>query len=100
MTESETTETDQTEQSVNESQKEQMLKYLYWGGFIGLCLFGVFAAVGFYRSVMEIINIWITADFKPVFRMLFNLVIMLIALLCLSVLLRRPHVAVDESEDG
>lgn len=99
MTESEPTETEQRVQLHDESQKETMVRYLYWGAFLGLSLFGAVAVVGFYSSVMNIIDIWISPDFKPVFRMLFNLTVVLIALLGLSVLVRRLDIPVGGSDD-
>jgi hypothetical protein len=98
MTESEAAETEQGVQRHNESQKEKMVRFLYWGTFLGLSLFGAFAAVGFYSSVMDIIDIWISSDFEPVFRMLFNLMVVLIALLGLSTLVRRLDIPFGESD--
>lgn len=98
MSDSDTDETDETVQPLDNAQKERMLRYLYWGGFIALSAFGVFAAVSFYWSVMEVIDIWVGADFEPVFEMLFNLAIILVALLCLSLLVRRFDISVGESE--
>jgi hypothetical protein len=94
MTDDDTTEPAPRE----ESQKDQMLRYLYWGGFVGLCLAGVFAAGSFYLSAMTVIDIWVAAEFEPVFSMLFNLAVVLVAALCLSVLLRRFDIVLGESE--
>jgi len=66
-----------------------MLRHLSWGLFGLLSLFGILAAIGLYMSVMDIIDIRVSPDFGPVFRMLFNLTVVLIAVLGLSVLLRR-----------
>jgi hypothetical protein len=44
---------------------------------------------------MDIIG-WVSADFRPVFRMLFNLAVVLLAVLGLSVLLRRSDIVFSE----
>lgn len=88
----------ETADPIDESQKAQMLRYLYWGGFVGLCLAGVFAAGSFYLSAMTVIDIWVAAEFEPVFGMLFNLSVLLVAVLSLSVLLRRLDIVVGNSE--
>lgn len=98
MTDSDATEPEQTAQVVNDSQKEQMVRYLYWGASVCLFLFGLFAAVSFYTSMLEVIDIWIAADFEPVFRMLLNLSVVLITLLGLSVLIRRLDIPIGGSE--
>lgn len=77
--------------------KGTMRRYLYWGAFVLLALFGLFAAVSLYQSVMEIIEIWVSADFRPIFRMLFNLIVVLLAVLGLSVLIRRRGQFVEQS---
>ena len=45
---------------------------------------------------MEVIGIWVSADFRPVLRMLFNLAVVLLAVLGLSTLLRRSDIAFSE----
>jgi hypothetical protein len=82
------------------SSKEKMVRYLYWGAFGLLFLAGAAAAVGFYFSVMDLIDIWVAADFKPVFRMLFNLAVVLVTVLGLSVLVRRSDIVFESPEDG
>lgn len=99
MTESESAETDQSVQLHDESQKEKMVRFLYWGVFLGFSLLGAVAVAGFYSSVMTIIDIWISPDFKPVFRMLFNLMVALLAMLGLSVLVRRLDIPFGGSEN-
>lgn len=94
MTDDDTTEAAPSDQS----QKEQMLRYLYWGGFVGLCLAGVFAAGSFYLSAMAVIDTWVAPEFEPVFSMLFNLGVVLVAAFCLSVLVRQFDIVLGDSE--
>lgn len=77
----------------DEDTKTKMLRYLYWGGFALLFLFGAFAGWGFYRSIMRVIDIWVSSDFQPIFRALFNLTVVLVSVLGLSMLIRRMDVA-------
>lgn len=97
------TDSDETEhsgQAYGKSQREQMIRYFYWGTFALLCLFGVLATIRVYLSVMEIIDIWVTEDFKPIFRLLANAAVALIAVLGLSVLVRRFDIPFSESSDN
>lgn len=81
--------TNEHEQTYRESQREQMLRYGYWGAFVLLFLFGIVTTVRAYTSMMQIIDIWVAADFEPVFRLLTNVAVTLIVVLGLSVLIRR-----------
>ncbi|MFT4947092.1 MAG: hypothetical protein ACI8TL_001332 [Natronomonas sp.] len=92
--------TNQGAQSYGDSQREKMIRYFYWGAFALLVLFGVFATIRVYLSIMEIIDIWVAADFKPVFRLLANAAVALIAVLGLSVLVRRFDIPFGESSDN
>lgn len=77
----------------------RMVQYLYWGAFGLLFLFGAFAAFGFYRSIMRVIDIWVSTDFDPLFSAAFNLVVVLVSVLGLSVLVRRLDVSFDPTGD-
>lgn len=68
---------------------ERMTAYLLWGTVAVLFLVGVVAFVGLYRSVGSIISIWIAPDFRPLVRVAFNLAVVLVCALGLSVLLGR-----------
>lgn len=94
-----TTNTDQNEEEYGKSQREQMIRYFYWGAFALCCLFAIIATVRVYLSVMEIIEIWVAAEFKPIFRLLANAAVALIAVLGLSVLVRRFDIPFGESND-
>lgn len=97
-TESESTRSGQRVQIYDESQKERIVRYLYWGAFLLLSILATVALVGFYSSAMNSIDIWISEDFEPIFRMLFNLAVILATILGISVLLRRLDIPIGESE--
>lgn len=77
--------------------KEKMIKYLYVGSGVIIFLFGAFATIGLYQSVMQVIDIWVAEDFEPVFSALFNLVVVLLAVLGLSLLIRRLDVSFGQT---
>ena len=89
-----------SEQEDGESQREQMIRYFYWGAFALCCLFAILATIRVYLSVMEIIDIWVAADFEPIFRLLANAAVALIAVLGLSVLVRRFDIPFGESSEN
>lgn len=88
-TDPETDEANDTDESTEPPLPERLTAYLLWGTVAVLFLVGVVAVVGLYRSVGSIIDIWIAPDFQPLFRAGFNLAVVLVCALGLSVLLRR-----------
>lgn len=80
-----------------EDTKEKIVGYLYWGTFAAVFLFGAFAAYGFYGSVMDIIDIWVSEDFEPIFEAVFNLVVVLVAILGISLLVGRLDISFSPS---
>ncbi|WP_436901771.1 hypothetical protein [Halovenus halobia] len=92
--------TTEHEQTYRESQREQMLRYGYWGAFVLLFLFGIVTTVRAYTSLMQIIDIWVAADFEPIFRLLLNVLVTLVVVLGLSVLVRRMDIPFDELGDS
>jgi len=92
MTETATDQDDEsndTDESTETALPEKMTAYLLWGTVAVLFLVGVVAFVGLYRSVGSIIDIWIAPDFQPLVRAAFNLTVVLVCALGLSVLLGR-----------
>lgn len=59
------------------------------GGLFGLIMLGAVAAVGFYTSAGTAISRLVTPEYEPIFQAVFNLVVLLIALIGVSLLLRR-----------
>ncbi len=55
----------------------------------GLSLLGLIAAIQFYLAADQTINVWVTREFRPPFKMLFNLVVLLVVGVGLSRQLRR-----------
>lgn len=92
--------TTEHEQTYRESQREQMLRYGYWGAFVLLFLFGIVTTVRAYTSLMQIIDIWVAADFEPIFRLLLNVMVTLVVVIGLSVLVRRMDIPFDELGDS
>lgn len=82
-------EPDDTDEATETPLPEKMTAYLLWGTVAVLFLVGVVAFVGLYRSVGSIIDIWIAPDFRPLVRAAFNLAVVLVCALGLSVLIRR-----------
>lgn len=68
--------------------REKIAGYMFWAAFGLLSLFAAGALFGFYTSVQSIIDIWITAEYQPIFTALFNLVMVVACLVGLSVLVR------------
>ncbi|WP_380678187.1 hypothetical protein [Salinigranum sp. GCM10025319] len=44
----------------------------------GLVLLGAFAAIQFYLAADRTINVWVTREYRPPFKMVFNLVVLLV----------------------
>jgi hypothetical protein len=55
----------------------------------GLVLLGAFAALQFYLAADRTINVWVTREYRPPFKMVFNLVVLLVVGIGLSRQVRR-----------
>jgi hypothetical protein len=55
----------------------------------GLVLLGVFAAIQFYLAADRTINVWVTREYRPPFKMVFNLVVLLVVGIGVSRQVRR-----------
>jgi hypothetical protein len=55
----------------------------------GLVLLGLVAAIQFYFAADRTINVWVTREYRPPFKMLFNLVVLLVVGIGLSRQVRR-----------
>jgi hypothetical protein len=86
------------------------LDYALLGGFV---LLGLFAALQFYLAADRTINVWVTREYRPPFKMVFNLVVLLVVGIGVSRQLRRltgggtdgtddstPDAATDGGVDG
>lgn len=63
--------------------------YLHWGALAGFALLAVAATLQLYGSATRAIRIWVSPDFQPVFVAAFNLVVLLVAAIGISLVLRR-----------
>lgn len=66
--------------------------YLYWGALVGFALLAARATLQLYGSANRAIRIWIAPDFQPVFVAAFNLVVLLVAAIGISIVLKRMDV--------
>jgi hypothetical protein len=66
-----------------------VVRYLQWGGLLGLGLLAVVATVGLYTSLSSIIDIWVGRQYEPLARAGFNLAVLCVTLAGLLGLLRR-----------
>jgi hypothetical protein len=62
------------------------LDYALLGGMV---LLGAFAALQFYLAADRTINVWVTREYRPPFKMLFNLVVLLVVGVGVSRQVRR-----------
>ena len=62
---------------------------LQWAALAGLVLLAFVAAVQFYLNGGRAIRIWVAPEYEPLFQAAFNLVLLLVAGLGISWLVRR-----------
>ncbi|WP_372912135.1 hypothetical protein [Salinigranum sp.] len=55
----------------------------------GLAFLGLVAAIQFYLAADQTINVWVTREYRPPFKMVFNLVVLLVVGIGLSRQVRR-----------
>lgn len=77
------------ETGVPSARGRPVTTYLFWGAFGLLSVMAVVAIIGFYNSVSSAIDVWIASDYQPIFRSIFNLVVLLVCALGLSLLVRQ-----------
>ncbi|WP_226039290.1 hypothetical protein [Natrinema sp. DC36] len=70
---------------------DRIIRYLAWGA-LGICsLLAVFALIQFYGSVTETIELWVDPKYQPLIRAAFNLAVLLLSLIGVSLLARELH---------
>ena len=89
MTETDTETPDPTVGQPNSTNTRDMRSYLYWGALVGLGLLAAGATLQLYGSASRAIRIWVAPDFQPVFVAAFNLVVLLVAAIGISIVLKR-----------
>lgn len=64
-------------------------EYLLKGALVILTLFAVFAAFRFYSSASTAINVWVADEYRSLFQAGFNLVVLLVAGIGISLVVRE-----------
>ncbi|WP_338728952.1 hypothetical protein [Haladaptatus sp. DJG-WS-42] len=80
---------DQSTTAVRTASVDDLPTYLYWGALVGLALLAAIATLQFYFSVGRIISIWVARDYQPVFQAVFNLIILLLTGIGISLIVTR-----------
>lgn len=84
------TDTETPDPSVGQPTKTRDVRtYLYQAALVGFTLLAAGATVQLYGSASRAIRIWVAPDFQPVFVAAFNVVVLLIAAIGISVVLKR-----------
>ena len=92
---------DRTSASGEETTATRVRRGLDYALLGGLVLLGLVAAIQFYFAADRTINVWVTREFRPPFKMVFNLVILLVVGVGLSRQLRRLTGGDDsDADDG
>lgn len=69
-----------TEQSgESEDADVDVSHYIYLGALGVLVVLAVVGLFGFYTSATEVIDVWVAQQYQPIFRAVFNLVVLLAA---------------------
>lgn len=87
MTETDTETPDPTVAQPDDSRDVRTV--LLWGALVGLGLLVAAATLQLYASASRAIRIWVAPDFQPVFVAAFNVVVLLVAAIGISWVLRR-----------
>lgn len=66
-----------------------VVRYLYWASLAALALLAVVALLQFYLSVSRAVSIWVTREYRPLFQAAFNLVVLLVAGVGISLVVRQ-----------
>lgn len=83
-------ETVNTPANTTESNRD-IARYVNYAVLGGLCLLAFVAALQFYLSASQAINIWVTREYRPVFQAVFNVAIVLLAGTGIAFQLRRLY---------
>ena len=62
---------------------------LYWGALVGFVLLAAVAALRFYLSGSRAISVWVSPEYEPLFQAAFNLVLLLVSGVGISLVVRR-----------
>jgi len=77
------------ESATDDDGGRSTLHYLQWAAFGTLALLAVVATIQVYFAASRTISIWISPDYRPIFQAGFNLVVLAVCGVGLSLLARR-----------
>lgn len=75
--------------ATDRDSRDRIVTALQYGALAVLLLLALVSLFRFYFAASNAISIWISNDFVPIFQAVFNLVVLVLAVLGLSVLVRR-----------
>lgn len=78
-----------SDRTASASASSRLINVVQWAAFGILCLLALVATFQFYFNVTEAIRVWFSPDFVPIFRAVFNLVVLIGSAIGISVLVRR-----------
>jgi hypothetical protein len=73
------------------TQSRDLRTYLNYAVLVGLCLLALVATLQFYLSASRAIDVWVTPEYRPLFSMLFNLVVLFVVGAGITLQLRRLY---------
>jgi hypothetical protein len=86
-------------ESIPESEPNRdVVTYLYWGALAARGWLAANALLQFYFSASRAITVWVTREYRPLFKAVFNLVVLLGAGIGISLVVRRLRVATEEPD--
>lgn len=71
------------------TDERDVVRYLYWTALAALVLLAAVALLRFYLSASRAISVWVTREYRPLFQAAFNLVVLLVTGVGISLLVRR-----------
>ncbi|WP_158853929.1 hypothetical protein [Halorhabdus sp. CUG00001] len=75
--------------AVTDDRAGKIVEYLELGAVAVLALLSIIAVFGAYTSAMGAIDTWVAREYESIFRAVFNLVVLGLVAIGLSVLVRR-----------
>ena len=79
----------QRQRQTAEDRKDKLIGYLEIGALAALALLGLVALFGAYSSALSAIDTWIAREYQSIFETVFNLVVLGLVGVGISVLVRR-----------
>lgn len=76
------------------------MRFLYWATLAALALLAVVALLQFYLSASRAISIWVTREYRPLFQAAFNLAVLLVTGVGISLVVRQLAKRADEMAEN